>query len=58
MSKNSFLHKKLKDMPLVKAKTESIKIPHILNESGKPIGVLSTSDFVRAFSDYGALLAG
>lgn len=30
----------------------------VVNESGKPIGVLSTSDFVRAFSDYGALLAG
>ncbi len=30
----------------------------VVDKSGKPIGVLSTSDFVRAFSDYGALLAG
>lgn len=30
----------------------------VVEESGKPIGVLSTSDFVRAVSDYGAMLAG
>ena len=30
----------------------------VVDDSGKPIGVLATSDFVRAVSDYGALLAG
>ncbi len=30
----------------------------VVDESGKPVGVLSTTDFVRAVADYGALLAG
>lgn len=30
----------------------------VTDDSGKPIGVLSTTDFVRAVSDYGALMAG
>ena len=30
----------------------------VIDESGTPVGMLSTKDFVRAISDYGALLAG
>lgn len=30
----------------------------VLDDAGTPIGILSTKDFVRAVSDYGALLAG
>jgi CBS domain-containing membrane protein len=30
----------------------------VVDEEGKPVGILSTSDFVRAFADYGVLLAG
>ena len=30
----------------------------VVDESGVPIGILATSDFVRAFADYGVLLAG
>ncbi len=30
----------------------------VVDANGKPVGVLSTSDFVRAFADYGVLLAG
>ena len=30
----------------------------VVDDSGKPIGVLSTTDFVRAVSDYGALMVG
>lgn len=30
----------------------------VVDESGTPVGMLSTKDFVRAIADYGALLAG
>jgi len=30
----------------------------VVDDEGKLVGILSTSDFVRAFADYGALLAG
>lgn len=30
----------------------------VVDDSGTPIGILATSDFVRAFADYGVLLAG
>jgi CBS domain-containing membrane protein len=30
----------------------------VVDDSGTPIGILSSSDFVRAFADYGVLLAG
>lgn len=30
----------------------------VVEESGKPVGILSTTDFVRAVADYGATLAG
>lgn len=30
----------------------------VVDDAGKPVGILASSDFVRAVSDYGALLAG
>ena len=30
----------------------------VVDETGKPVGILSTTDFVRAVADYGATLAG
>ena len=41
-----------------KLKNENLHHLPVVNEAGKPIGVISSTDFVRAFADYGAILAG